>query len=204
MRRLTRLITILAAALLAAAPASAQSKSRDVEKHPAFVADPGVLAFADEETEIIEISLRRSLLKPVAKMLAGEEPEVAALIDGLVGVNAVILNNWAGSMEKARDTFMALDDDLPDGWERIVRVRSERELTLVYIHTDANDDIDGLLVLVQEGRELIFTNLIGPVDLELVAGLEGRLDIPGLERVPDSREPVDTTGDAADETGAPA
>jgi len=201
MRRLTIVLTILAAAL-AAAPAHAQ-RARDIEKHPAYVVDPGVLHFADAETEIVEITLRRSLLRPVAKMLAEHEPEVSALIDGLVGVNAVILNNWAGSTDRARDTFMALDETLPTGWERIVRVRSERELTLVYIHTDENDDINGLLVLVQSGRELIFTNLVGPVDLELVAGLEGRLDIPGLDRVPDSREPA--ANDEADaEKGAAA
>jgi len=201
MRRLTIVLTILAAAL-AAAPAHAQ-RARDIEKHPAYVVDPGVLHFADAETEIVEITLRRSLLRPVAKMLAEQEPEVSAFIDGLVGVNAVILNNWAGSTDRARETFMALDETLPTGWERIVRVRSERELTLVYIHTDENDDINGLLVLVQSGRELIFTNLVGPVDLELVAGLEGRLDIPGLDRVPDSREPA--AKDEADaEKGAAA
>lgn len=198
MRRLTIVLTILAGAL-AAAPAHAQ-RSRDIEQHPAYVVDPGVLNFADSETEIVEINLRRSLLRPVAKMLAEQEPEVSALIDGLVGVNAVILNNWAGSMDRARETFMALDENLPTSWERIVRVRSARELTLVYIHTDENDDINGLLVLVQEGRQLIFTNLIGPVDLELVAGLEGRLDIPGLDRVPDTREPVEQET----EEGAPA
>jgi hypothetical protein len=202
MRRLTILLTILAGALALAAPAHAQ-RSRDIEKHPAYIADPGMLEFAGQQTEIIEISLRRSLLRPVAKMLADQEPEVSALIDGLVGVNAVILQNWAGSMDRARETFMALDGDLPAGWERIVRVRSARELTLVYIHTDENDDINGLLVLVQEGGQLIFTNLVGPVDLELVAGLEGRLDIPGLDRVPDSREPADSA-EADAEKGEPA
>ena len=43
--------------------------------------------------------------------------------------------------------------------------------------------IDGLTVMVGEGKELVFANIAGRIDLELIGRLATKLNVPGLEEL---------------------
>jgi len=49
------------------------------------------------------------------------------------------------------------------------------------------EDIGGLAVLSSEDRELTVVNIVGPVDLEKLAKLEGQFGVPelGIEKTKD-------------------
>jgi hypothetical protein len=58
-------------------------------------------------------------------------------------------------------------------WTRLVNVTSKREGNVEVYVSLIGPDINGLTVLSAEPRELTVVNIIGPVDLEKLAKLEG-------------------------------
>lgn len=199
----TLMAPVAGAALLAIATPALADRGDPWERirdHAAYVEEPGLLDFADDQTEIIEVTLRGPLLRAGARILEREEPEIAQLVLGLEAVNAVVLNDWDGSPREARRRMRDIAEDLGRHWERLVRIRKSDEFVLVYVHLDRYDEIDGLLVMMHENDTLVFTNLIGDIDLEHVAELTAHMDIPGLERVPETRDPVDIAEDGGEDT----
>ena len=67
-------------------------------------------------------------------------------------------------------------------WKRLVQVKSRgREDTEIY--TDVRGDkVIGLLVMNAEPRELTIVNLVGPIDVEKLANLEGHFGIPRVTK----------------------
>ena len=51
------------------------------------------------------------------------------------------------------------------------------------------DDIAGLVILSVEPKRLVFSNLVGSIDLTRLARLRGTLSVPGLDRLPAKMEP---------------
>ena len=66
------------------------------------------------------------------------------------------------------------------GWSRLVNVTSRKDGNFeVYLLLNG-EQIGGLAVLSAEDRELTVVNIVGPVDLDKLAKLEGQLGIPEL------------------------
>ncbi len=180
-------------ALLAPATASAErQRGRDrVESHPAYVPEPDLIEYATDDTEIIEVTLSGAMLRAAGNIVKHEAPEIGELVGNLEAVNAVLLQNWDGPSKPARNLIRDIAEDLDEDWERVVRIRKRDELIYVFIHLDRREEIDGLLVLMQNRDELVFSNLVGHIDLEQVAEIAEYMEIPGIEQVPTSRDPVD-------------
>jgi uncharacterized protein DUF4252 len=71
---------------------------------------------------------------------------------------------------------------LGSNWQKIVNVRSKtRENVEIYTQS-TNDTITGLVIISAEPRELTIVNLVGPIDLDRLAGLEGQFGIPKISR----------------------
>ena len=66
-------------------------------------------------------------------------------------------------------------------WYRLVNVQSKNDGAIeVYVMLEG-EKIGGLVVLSAEPRELTVVNIVGPVDLEKLASLEGQFGIPDLD-----------------------
>ncbi len=66
------------------------------------------------------------------------------------------------------------------GWTRMVDVKSKKDGALeVYVLLNG-EQVAGLTVLSSQTRELTIVNIVGPVDLDKLAELEGHLGIPEL------------------------
>jgi hypothetical protein len=69
-------------------------------------------------------------------------------------------------------------------WERIVRVREKGEDMSIYLKTDKNSKINGLVVAGVEGDgQAVFVNIVGDIDLEAIGRLSDKFDIPSLDEV---------------------
>jgi len=70
---------------------------------------------------------------------------------------------------------------MKDGWDRIVKTRSKEEVVSVFILTSGEEKIDGLVVTtVEKGREAVFVNIVGDIDLETIGELSDKFDIPSI------------------------
>ena len=66
------------------------------------------------------------------------------------------------------------------GWSRLVGVNSKKEGNFEVYLLMNGEQIGGLAVLHTDHRELTVVNIVGPVDLDKLAELEGQLGIPDL------------------------
>jgi hypothetical protein len=67
------------------------------------------------------------------------------------------------------------------GWSRLVGVHSKKDGDLEVHLLMHGEQIGGLAVIHTDQKEFTVVNIVGPVDLDKLARLEGRLGIPDLE-----------------------
>lgn len=181
-------LAALTVAAFASPSALADKRGDDkIKNHPAYVHEPGLLQFATGDSHIVEVTVKGALLRSVAKIAGAEDPDFEAFLSNLLAVNALIIEKWRGDEDRVAHDMRNLIDDLGEDWERIVRIRDPRETIQVFIHSHDEEDIDGLLVLIHGENQIVFANIVGPIDLEFVASMSGHFQIPGLDRVPRER-----------------
>jgi hypothetical protein len=66
------------------------------------------------------------------------------------------------------------------GWTRLVGVNSKKDGNLEVYLLFNGEQVGGLAVLHTDDKELTVVNIVGPVDVEKLARLEGQLGIPDL------------------------
>jgi hypothetical protein len=77
-------------------------------------------------------------------------------------------------------------------WSRIVSARSKRdgENAEIYLMTAADGgNVLGMAVICAEPTELTVVNLVGPVDIDKLSQLEGKMGIPRLGEQGDESQP---------------
>lgn len=166
MRRVAFLILIS----LAAAPAWAQRLTLEV---------PGL---ADRAREVVEVTLDGSVLRLAAKFLSSSDPDERAARDIASKLEGVYVKSYEFDKEGEYDAAVVdrVRSQMGPTWKRIVTVKEKyRQTTEIYVNT-RGEDVIGLCVINAEPRELTFVNIVGPIDLEKLAGLEGQFGIPRM------------------------
>lgn len=172
------LAAVASVVVLTAAPAEAGK----IDRHPGYVDPAPFIELAGDDGHLVEISISGPILKQVSRALTKKSSELSSLLDGIVAINAVIIGSTDGddALEAMRACSAELDDR---GWERLARVRDPGNEVGVYIvYGDDEEHIEGLTVTVFESDgELIFVNLAGRIDLEIIGSLGAHAGIPGLD-----------------------
>lgn len=138
---------------------------------------------AAKASQTIDVNIDERLMRIAAKVLSdldADEKEIKKLVTGLKGI-------YVKSFEFDNDGQYAAADVEPirtqlraPGWSRLVNVNSKKEGSLeVYLLLNG-EVIGGLAVLHTDDRELTVVNIVGPVDLDKLAKLEGQFGVPDL------------------------
>ena len=162
MRRIILLTVVL---LVAALPASAQRLNLDF---------PGL---ADKATEVVDVTLDAQMLRLAANFFsgAGRSSDERAVRDIVQRLEGIYVRSYQFDREGVYDRNVAdsVRRQLGPTWKRVVNVRSRgRENVEVYTNV-LGDAITGLVVISAEPRELTLVNIVGPIDMAHLAGLEG-------------------------------
>jgi len=165
----------------------AREPERSISKHPGYVDGSALLELADEDGTLVEVTLPGSILRVLRKAVAHEDKEIAAVLDGIDSMHALVVSVRKGELERAEREIRAQTEQLEKkGWERLARVREEDNHVYVYTLSD-EDVIQGLAVFVlpREGDkdqpQLVFCNIAGRIDLERIVSLGDGLRMPGLD-----------------------
>jgi len=142
---------------------------------------------AAKAKQTVDVNIDERLIRITTKFLKDDdidEKRVKELVNGVKGI-------YVKSFEFENDgEFSAADVETiraqlrGPGWTRLVGVASKKDGNLeVYLLLVA-DKVGGLAVLHTDDRELTVVNIVGPVDLDKLAELDGQLGIPdlGIER----------------------
>ncbi|HET6980140.1 MAG TPA: DUF4252 domain-containing protein [Pyrinomonadaceae bacterium] len=138
---------------------------------------------AAKASQTVDVSIDERLMKMAVRLLSDkdeDEREVRKLVAGLKGI-------YVKSFEFDTEGQFVVADLEPirtqlrgAGWTRMVNVTSRKEGNLEVYLQFAGETVNGLAVLVTDTKELTVVNIVGPVDLDKLAQLEGQLGVPEL------------------------
>lgn len=171
-----KLILTLILMLAVAVPASAQRLNLD------FLAD-----LEDKADEVVDVTLDSSMLKIASKFL-GRSSDERAIRDMINGLQGIYVRSFEFDREGEYDRNLVnrVKSQLGPTWKALVTVRSKTKEN-VNIYADMRgENIVGLVVIAAEPRELTVVNIVGPIDIEKLADLQGEFGIPHFEKDKDN------------------
>ena len=136
--------------------------------------------------DVVEVNIDGKLLdlaKRVSVKVNDENAKkVATAISGLKGIY-VRVYRFENENEYNMADIDALRSQLTaPGWERVANVRSKKNNQKVDVYTMFTGDMmSGAAVVISESKSVALVNMIGPIDIELLAELSGKLNIPKID-----------------------
>ena len=112
----------------------------------------------------------------------GDAKKIGEAISGLKGIYVRVYR-----FENENEYNMADVDQLRSqlnspGWERVANVRSKKNNQKVDVFTMFSGDImSGVAVIISEAKSVAVVNVIGPIDIESLVELSGKLNIPKID-----------------------
>ncbi|MEO8648206.1 MAG: DUF4252 domain-containing protein [Acidobacteriota bacterium] len=68
------------------------------------------------------------------------------------------------------------------GWEKLANVRSKKNNQKVDVYTMFTGDImSGVAVVISESKSIALVNIIGPIDIESLIEISGKMNIPEID-----------------------
>lgn len=141
--------------------------------------------------DVVEVNIDGKLLdlakRVTAKVNDADAKKAAQAISGLKGIYVRVYR-----FENENEYNMADVDALrtqlnAPGWEKLANVRSKRNDQKVDVYTMFSGDImSGVAVVISETKSVALVNMIGPIDIELLTELSGKLNIPKIDIVRDN------------------
>ena len=150
-----------------------------------FRLPPALDRLAAKAQATVDITLDKSLLGLAARFLSdkdGDEVRAKRLIAGLNSVTVRSYEFDAAGEYNSADVEAVRVQLQPPAWSRVVGVTSKRnsEDTDVYIKTESNGNVGGVVIIAAEARELTIVYVAGIIDPAQLADLGGRWHIPRI------------------------
>lgn len=146
---------------------------------------------ASKASETTEVTLNGKMLRLAEKFMNDEDDaEARALIRKLKGiyVRSFQFDSLGAYSDSDLETVRSqLKSPL---WEKIVNVRSKREKENVeiYFKSDNSNEIDGIVIIAADPRELTVVHIDGPLDPGDIEKLGGDFGVPRVEVHPKSKQ----------------
>lgn len=169
---------LFVAAVLFAAATSLQAQRINLELPPALAA---------KAAESVDVTLDGAMLRLASKFLSDSDKDERAARAVVKKLDGIYVRVYEFDEDNVYDRSVVdhVRSQLGPSWKRIVTVQSRKKEKRenVEIYTDMRGDaITGLVVICAEPRELTFVNIVGPIDLEELASMEGQFGIPHLSK----------------------
>ena len=168
---------ILLVLLLTAVSASAQDARLRFEK---------LNLLEERAQDVVEVNIDGKLLdlakRVMVKVNDQDARKVGQAISGLKGIYVRVFN-----FEKENEYNMADIDEIraqlrAPGWEKLANVRSKKNNQRIDVFTMFTGNVmSGIAVVVSESKSVSLINVIGPIDIDLLAEMSGKLNIPKIE-----------------------
>lgn len=166
-----KFIVSLALMLVVAIPASAQRINLD------FLAD-----LEDRADEVVDVTLDANMLRMAAKFFNGRDKDQRAIGDMVRVLEGIYVRSYEFSSEGQYDRKLIdrVKGQLGNSWKPLVTVRSKKKENVNIWADMRGERVVGLVIVAAEPRELTVVNIVGPIDIERLADLEGEFGIPSF------------------------
>ena len=140
----------------------------------------------EKARDVVEVNIDGKLLdlakRVTVKVNDQDAKKVGQAISGLKGIYVRVYN-----FEKENEYNIADMDEIRSqlnspGWEKLANVRSKKNNQKVDVYTMFTGDVmSGVAVVVSESKSIAVVNVIGPIDIDLLAEMSGKMNIPKIE-----------------------
>ena len=168
-----KFILSIALTLIVAVPAAAQRL--DLR----FLAD-----LEDRAEEVVDVTLDASMLKLALPFLRKGDTEERAVADMIGALQGIYVRSYEFEKEGQydRSLFDRVKSQLGPSWKPLVTVKSKNKDNVNIMADMRGERVVGLVIIASEPREFTVVNIVGPIDLERLADLQGELGIPYWEK----------------------
>jgi uncharacterized protein DUF4252 len=138
---------------------------------------------AAKANQTVDVSVDERLMKIAAKVLSdknADEREVKKVVEGLKGIYVKSFEFDTEGQYTAADLETIRTQLRGPGWTRLVNVMSKKDGNVEVYLLFNGDTVGGLAVLHTDQKEFTVVNIVGPVDLDKLAKLEGQFGVPEL------------------------
>ena len=138
---------------------------------------------AAKASESVDVNVDERLMKMAAKVFSdqdADERKIKKLVEGLKGIYVRSFEFEASGQYTDADLESIRTQLRGPGWTRMVNVTSKKDGKLEVYLLFHGDMVNGLAVLHSDEKELTIVNIVGPVDLDKLAQLEGQFGVPEL------------------------
>ncbi|MDQ3374494.1 MAG: DUF4252 domain-containing protein [Acidobacteriota bacterium] len=136
--------------------------------------------------DVVEVNIDGKLLdlakRVMVKVNDPNSKKIGQAISGLKGIYVRVYN-----FEKENEYNIADIDEIRSqlnapAWEKLANVRSKKNNQKVDVFTMfTGDQMSGVAVVVSDSKSIAVVNVIGPIDIDLLAEMSGKLNIPKIE-----------------------
>jgi len=143
----------------------------------------GLDHLAGKANQTVDVNIDERLMKLAAKVFNEkdvDEQQVKKLVEGLKGIYVKSFEFDNANEYSPADVETIRTQLHGPNWTRLVNVTSKKEGNVEVYLLFNGDQVGGLAVLYFEEKELTVVNIVGPVDLDKLAKLEGQFGVPEL------------------------
>jgi hypothetical protein len=172
---------VLFALLLGFQSALGQERDEALTNLPGYV-DLGAWAGLDTAESTVEVYIKEPILGLVARLAGEGDPELARVLSALKLIRVQTYSIGAARTPSIKSEIEEIRKRLQkEHWETVVRAQEKNEQVHVFLKS-AENKVNGLFIVAAEyGDEIAFVNIVGDIDLDSIARLGEKFDIPGLD-----------------------
>lgn len=145
--------------------------------------------------DVVEVNVDGKLLDLAKRVTAKvDDPDAVKVAQAISGLKAVYVRVY--NFEHDNEYNPADVDEIRSqlnspGWEKLANVRSKRNNQRVDVYTMFTGNImSGVAVIVSDARSIALVNVIGPIDIEALVELGGKMNIPKIDIDVDNDKPA--------------
>jgi len=136
--------------------------------------------------DVVEVNVDGKLLdlakRVTAKVNDADAKKVAAAIDGLKGIYVRVYQFANENEYNVADIDEIRAQLNAPGWEKLAGVRSKKNNQKVDVYTMFTGNVmSGVAVVISESKSVALVNVVGPIDIELLVQLSGKMNIPKID-----------------------
>jgi Domain of unknown function (DUF4252) len=152
------------------------------------------LSYLEEKArDVVEVNIDGKLLdlakRVLLKVKDQDAKKVGQAISGLEGIYVRVFNFENENEYKIADVEAIRSQLQTPGWQKLANVRSKKNNQKIDVYTMFSGDVmSGVAVVISESKSIALVNVIGPIDIDLLAEMSGKLNIPRIEIEKDGQE----------------
>lgn len=136
--------------------------------------------------DVVEVNIDGKLLDLAKRVLVKvndkDAKKVGQAISGLKGIYVRVFNFANENEYNLADVEEIRSQLRTPGWEKLANVRSKKNNQKVDVYTMFTGDVmSGVAVVISESKSVALVNVIGPIDIDLLAEMSGKLNIPKID-----------------------